>query len=354
MRWRRAAAAVLVVAASPVVPVGGGAAYAGTPALVGADEAPAVVCRIRDDRLIEISGMTWSRRHPGIYWVHNDSGGGPYLYAVDGTTCRTRARIRVEGIGARDIEAIATGVDPAGRPVLWVGDIGDNNASWPSVRLIAVREPERLVDQSVGSTTYRFTYPDGGNDAESIIADPDEAKVWVVSKALALGTVYRVPLSTSRVTTAVRVADVRGLRSDAAMSPDGTRYVIRGYLGADLYAAPVSRRSIADPTPVALPLQRQGEAITFTRDGTALLVAGESEREVWRVALPASPGPTPTPSPTASPSGSPASTSAPPASSAPVPPGTATGPAPWRLGLAGVAVLAAAGVAVVASRRLRR
>ena len=43
------------------------------------------MCRFDDDRLVEISGITWSRRHPGTYWVHNDSGGGPYLYAIDGT-----------------------------------------------------------------------------------------------------------------------------------------------------------------------------------------------------------------------------------------------------------------------------
>ncbi|MFN8169711.1 MAG: hypothetical protein U0S36_13125 [Candidatus Nanopelagicales bacterium] len=355
MRLRRAVAAGLVLASS-LAP----AAAAPASAVGAEDGEPRVQCRISDDRLVEISGMTWSRRHPGVYWVHNDSGGGPYLYAIDGETCRTRARIRIEGIGARDIEAVATGVDPAGRQVLWVGDIGDNIDGWPSVRLVAVREPARLVDQSVGSTTYRFTYPDGSDDAESIIADPSSPKVWVVSKALAAGTVYRVPLSTSRVTTAVRVADVGGLRSDAAMSPDGTRFVIRGYLRADLYAAPVSRASLADPEPVTLPLQRQGEAITFTRDGGALLVAGESEREVWRVPLPgpvpSSPGPSPSVSTPSPGSGSAAATSSPAggaSSPAAAPAGGSTG-VPWRAGLAALAVAAAVCVAVLASRRLRR
>ena len=44
-----------------------------------------------DERFAEISGMTYSLQHPGILWVHADSGGGPYLYAVDGQTCRTIA-----------------------------------------------------------------------------------------------------------------------------------------------------------------------------------------------------------------------------------------------------------------------
>ena len=152
---RAAIAALLVAVAAVGVPI----------AARGADAGEAhVVCRFSDPRLVEISGITWSRAHPGVYWVHNDSGRGPYLYAVDGRTCKTLARIRVANIGARDLEAIATGTDPRGQSVLWLGDIGDNRDSWPSVRLHAIVEPQRLVDQQVLATTYRFTYGDIPND----------------------------------------------------------------------------------------------------------------------------------------------------------------------------------------------
>ncbi len=341
----RLGAVLAIVAALPTLLLGTAAAA------VAVDDAPRVVCRFDDQRLVEVSGITWSRRHPGFYWVHNDSGGGPYLYAIDGRTCRTVARVRVSGIGARDLEAIATGVDPAGRPVLWVGDIGDNRASWPSVRLIAVPEPARLIDQEVSATTYRFTYPDGGNDAESIIADPESARVWVVSKAIARGSVYRVPLSASRVTTAVPIADVGGLSTDAAMSPDGRRFVIRDYLRAQIYDAPVTAASLARPTRLDLPAQRQGESITFTADSSALLVASEGEREVWLVPLPASGGPTPSVpgSATASPAESPVA--ADPVAADPV--ASTSGARGWRLGLAALALLTAAAAGVVAARRFR-
>lgn len=349
MRLRRTTAALAVVAAAvlPVVVAPN----------AGAADGQEVVCRFDDDRLVEISGLTWSRRHPGTYWVHNDSGGGPYLYAIDGATCRTQARIRVAGIGARDLEALATGVDHEGRPVLWLGDIGDNRDSWPSVRLHAIREPARLVDQEVGSTTYEFTYPGGGTNAESIIADPERARVWVVTKGLLGGEVFRVPLSTSRVTTAVRVAGgVGGLTTDAAMSPDGSRFVIRDYLRARLYDAPVTAANLERPTPVALPFQELGEAVTFTRDGTALLVASEGERALWRVAIPAaaSPAPSASPTPTATPDGGSASATPEPSSSPDGSEGTGTtGTAPWKLGLAGLAMAAAAAAGITAARRLR-
>jgi hypothetical protein len=339
---RRAAAALALLA-------GAALGLVGAPGAQAAD-GQRVVCRFSDDRLVEISGITWSRRHPGTYWVLNDSGGGPYLYAVDGTTCRTQARIRVAGVDARDLEAIATGVDPEGRPVLWVGDIGDNRDSWPSVSLHAVREPARLVDQEVGSTAYAFTYPDGGTNAESLIADPDRARLWVVTKGLAGGEVFRVPLSTSRVTTAVRVAgDVGGLTTDAAMAPDGARFVIRDYLRAQLYDAPVSAASLSRPTRVALPFQELGEAVTFTRDGKALLVASEGERELWRVELPAGQ----TPSASASPSGSASSAAPQPSPTSTAPSGTSSGTEPWKLGLAALAVVAAGVAGVTAARRLR-
>ena len=56
------------------------------------------LCRFSDKRLTEISGITVSLLHPGVVWVHNDSSGGPYVYAIDTATCRTLARVRMEGI----------------------------------------------------------------------------------------------------------------------------------------------------------------------------------------------------------------------------------------------------------------
>lgn len=339
--------------AALVVGIAALGAPATTAVAASADE-PRVVCRFSDERLVEISGITWSRAHPGVYWVHNDSSRGPYLYAVDGTTCRTLARIRVAGIGARDLEAVATGADPQGRPVLWLGDIGDNRDSWPSVRLHAIREPQRLVDQQVSATTYRFTYADIPHNAEGLLAAPDRPDVWVVTKQLAAGSVWKVPLSTSTVTRARVVGDVGGIATDAAMSRSGTRFVIRDYVKAFLYDGPVTARTLASPTPVALPFEVQGEAITWAPDDAALLVAGERDTALWRVPLPSSATPSASasasaPDPSVS---STAGTPTAPASSS-GPSATATGSS-WPLaGVVAVAVLAGAVGIVVALRRDR-
>lgn len=318
-------------------------ALAAAPAHAADD--PEVVCRITDERLAEVSGITWSAKHDGVWWVHSDSGNGPYVYALDGGTCDVLARVRVSNIDARDLEAIGTGVDPQGREVLWLADIGDNRDSWPEVRLHAILEPSRLVDQQVRATTYRLTYPDQPHNAEAILVSPTSAEVWVVTKQLARGAVYRVPLSTSGVATAKRVGEVGGLVTDAAMAPDGSRFVIRDYFAAKLFDAPVSPASLDAGTPLALPDQPQGEAISFTRDGSALVVASEDDDRLLRVEVEAAASPTPS----VSPSSVEPSTSA---TSSPAEPSD-DGPGALRIGLATLAVLLAGVGVVLASRRLR-
>ena len=287
---RRLVAAVLVAGA-----------VVAAPAALAADEVT-TVCRFTDARFTEISGMTYSQRHPGVIYLHNDSSGGPLIYAVDSTTCETLATLTVEGIEARDLEAIGSGRDARGRPVLWIADIGDNRDSWPEVRLHRVREPKVLGDRTLKARTYRFTYPDRPHNAEAILADPNSTRVWVVTKQTARGRMYALPrpLSRSTVNVARPVGREGALITDGSVSPDGTRYALRDYVDALTFEGLPPGR---DPQRVYLPLQLQGEALTWTPDGTALLVASERDDRLLRVELPvsvttsasASGGPTPPP-----------------------------------------------------------
>jgi len=246
-----------------------------------------VVCRFSDPRLTEISGLAPSVRHPGVLWLHNDSSGGPRLYAVDGRTCRTLATITVRGAIARDWEGIASGRDNRGRPVLWIGDVGDNRDSWPDVSVLKVLEPEALRDGSVSARTYRFTYADMPHNAETVLADPSRARLWVVTKQLAHGGLYALPdpLRARGVQRAQRLRTEGGLITDGAVSPDGDRYVLRDYVDAVVYRGLPPGREIAR---IPLPLQMQGEAIAWAADGQSLLSA--SERDVRLIRIPIPPG----------------------------------------------------------------
>ncbi len=95
-----------------------------------ADPAPLEPLGRFDARAIpEASGIVKSRRHPGIFWVHNDSGNAPLLFAVrgDGRIVR-RFRLAIPNLDWEDIA-----IDDQGH--LYLGDIG-NNAGLLRVRTI--------------------------------------------------------------------------------------------------------------------------------------------------------------------------------------------------------------------------
>ena len=250
-----------------------------------AEEGVTEVCRFPDKRFTEISGMTYSQLHRDVLYLHNDSSGGPYIYAVSARTCRTLATLTIRGIDARDIEAIGSGRDRRGRPILWVADIGDNRDSWPEVRLHRVREPSVLRDRSLRPRTYRFTYPDRPHNAEAILSDPSRPRVWVVTKQSARGGVYELPdvMSTKGRYVARRVGDAGAFVTDASVRPDGRGFAVRDYVDALVYEGLPPGR---DPQRVYLPLQLQGEAMTWTTDGSALLVASERDDRLLRVVVP--------------------------------------------------------------------
>ena len=340
----------------------GGVAPVGAYAVPSADDV-VEVCRFSDDRLDEISGMTYSQRHDGVLYLHNDSSGGPRIYAVDATTCDVIATLTVAGIEARDLEAIGSGRDAKGRPVLWLGDLGDNLDSWPEVRLHRVREPKRLRDRTLTARTYRVTYPDRPHNAEALLADPDSSRVWVVTKQAASGTIYALPRGADRdrVTVLEPVGEAGAFVTDGSVSPDGSRFALRDYVDAEVLSGlpPGS-----DPQTVYLPLQLQGEAMTWTADGSALLVAGERDDRLLRVPAPPAATPAETASPTPAPMASSATTS-----STPPPSGETEAPAAgesarqlttregegWVVpGLAALLVGAALAVIGVAEWRRRR
>lgn len=125
---------------------------------------------IKDPRITESSGLAASRIHPGVYWTHNDSDDGPFVFAVDSRTGETVATITMRGIGEpRDVEAISLGPDGN----LYVGDIGDNlDGSWDHVWIYRFPEPKRLADATVQATQFDVTYADGPRNAEALMVHP--------------------------------------------------------------------------------------------------------------------------------------------------------------------------------------
>ncbi|MFC6882766.1 hypothetical protein [Actinomadura yumaensis] len=299
---RRAPAAVAACAAAGPSVLLGGAPAASADAADGAGAADRnVAFTITDPRITESSGLAVSRKHPGITYTHNDSGGVAQVFALgpDGTT---RAVLTFAGARARDWEAMAVGADERGRPAIYVADIGDNlGGAWPYVTVYRIPEPERMRSQTLRATAFKIKYEDGPRNAETMMINPRTNRLYIASKLFS-GALYEAPkrLRAQGFNRMRKVGDAPAIATDGAFAPDGRSYVIRTYFGARVYSVNADGRPGKSLRSVSLPMQEQGESIAYTADGRSLLAGSEgSGQPVYKVALPDDARPTPTSTPAA-------------------------------------------------------
>jgi hypothetical protein len=129
-----------------------------------------------DPRTIpESSGIVKSRRYPEIFWVHNDSGNPPLLFAIrrDGRVVR-QFRLEVPSIDWEDIA-----IDDAG--YLYLGDIGNNTRALPVRTVYRIGEPDPAVPAArplAASAAAFYSFPKGARfDAEGLVYDRGRALV---------------------------------------------------------------------------------------------------------------------------------------------------------------------------------
>ena len=144
-----------------------------------AASAPAVVDRVMTDaRIIESSGLARSGYSSTVLWAHNDSGGGPVLYAIAGNGT-TVATYTLTGASAKDWEGMAAARSGVTR-YLYVGDIGDNGKKRPTIAVHRVIEPSTLKNGTLTPTSWVFRYPDGPHNAETLLVNPTTLRIYIV------------------------------------------------------------------------------------------------------------------------------------------------------------------------------
>jgi hypothetical protein len=233
--------------------------------------------------LSEVSGIAASRRTPGTLWAVIDSG-SPVLYSLSAGGS-VKGQVRLTGADVDDWEAVTIGPCPGGS-CLYIGDIGDNNASRKHVTIYRLPEPGAADASSAASDAINATYPDGPHDAEALFAS--EGALYLVTKGdkepVAL---YRFPrdlppgasVQLERVgkprepSTPSRDARV----TDAAASPNGDWVVLRTaqalnfHRTRELLAGNWQPAHVVDIGALKEP---QGEGVTFDANNS-IVVAGE-------------------------------------------------------------------------------
>lgn len=268
-----------------------------TAAMAGAK----LLATLADTRIKESSGIAASSLNKNVLWLHNDSGDGPHVFAID-LQSHTLARYTVSQATNVDWEDMAIGPTANGKSALFIGDIGDNHQSREDTVVYRVPEPivdlEKTMQESKTAPAEKlpFRYPDGPHNAEVLLVHPTTGAVLIVTKSGDGNSgvyAFPLPLQPGRQVTLKKIGEIKfttllwaGLYGEAkrsvtggAISPDGRHLILRTYLDAfEWDIAP--RQSVAEVLTGKrykrqIPFVRLGEAICYRSDSQALLLTSE-------------------------------------------------------------------------------
>ena len=260
---------------------------------------PVVAGRLEADDIKESSGLTASECQD-VLWTHNDAGNGPFIFAMS-PEGRHLGTWRVENADNVDWESIATFKDQAGKCFLVIGDIGDNDEVRSELQIYRVPEPTPSAEtassnsanpmRSEPAQSMKFTYPTGRNNAETILVHPGSGTIYVVTKKKnGPAGVFRInpAFGSSEVVRSEKVADVsvpakpEGLLTGGSISPDGKRVILCDLKGGYELVLPEGAADpdaiwTQNPRVVDLGDRKQGEGVSYGRDGLTLYASSEKK-----------------------------------------------------------------------------
>ena len=260
---------------------------------------PELVALIRAYEVPEISGIAPSLRHPGALWVHNDSGYGPWLHALDARGQRL-ASLRIDGVNGVDPEDLAS-FELDGRRLLLLADVGDNGGLRRELELVVVEEPAELADGVLQPAwVQRFRWPDGARDVEAVAVDAAAREVLLVSKKRVPPELFVLPLGPDEgVQQAQRIGELAGITQPqpdelaanprfgryraqitaADLSSDGLALAVLNYRRLHVYrrqpGEPWAEAVQRQPLELSFGWMAQAEAVAFSDDDAALWITGE-------------------------------------------------------------------------------
>lgn len=252
--------------------------------------------RLQNKQLDEISGISASGIMHDIYYVHNDSGDTSRFFAInpDG---RLRSVIYFKGDvnnpqGVADCEDIAVGPGPVkGKSYVYMGDIGDNDAQRKYITIYRIEEKSSWAKDSLihaAAVPVHYKYPDGPRDAETLMIDPVERQIYIVSKRADSVTVYTTPLNFKANDTLMLTKRCKlffnGFRpfkwvTAGDISKDGQQVLLKSYVKVYYWKRqgnePVWKTLQRKPAELPYQEEKQGEAVGFTPDGKGYYTTSE-------------------------------------------------------------------------------
>ncbi|HTN06963.1 hypothetical protein [Agriterribacter sp.] len=245
----------------------------------------------------ETSGIAASSINKGLLYIHNDSGDTSrfFLIGTDGVlkaiyTFKANPLIKN---GVTDCEDIAVGRGPKGKPYVYIGDIGDNNAKRKYITVYRIKEPKlkssaKIFTGYANADPLYLKYPDGARDAETLMVDPVEKLFYIISKREDSVSVYTAPLLfkrndtvilTKRATLFFEGGNSGKWISGGDISANGSQVLVKSYLKVYYWKRrakePVWQLLMTPPREMPYKAEQQGEAIGFTMEGKGYYTISE-------------------------------------------------------------------------------
>lgn len=256
------------------------------------------VGRISSDPIKEASGLASSRVNANVLYTHNDRGDDARIFAIrsDGkhvATLNLKSALHV------DYEDIAVGPGPlTDTSYVYVGDIGNNlYKDEPRDNIVIYRLPEPDIDAdfdasrsiNVDVDALTLAYPNDAHDAETLLIDPFDSSLYVITKRNGDNYIYRTSQAWGAGDASQMLEYAGRMQSadDATggdISVDGTEILIKNiremvYFTREDDPSSFDLASVLREKGETLPYEReaQGESVTFVVDGRGYLTLSESK-----------------------------------------------------------------------------
>lgn len=150
------------------------------------------IATLQNEDILESSGIVASRRTPGVFWTHNDSGAKARIFSFD-KRGRHLGECTIKGATAMDWEDIAA-FKQGDQCWLVLCDVGDNAKRRDEVELIFIHEPAPAAKTAKIQMTVALRYSRGPQDCEAVAVDAHTKSILLIGKSLAPPHVFVLPL----------------------------------------------------------------------------------------------------------------------------------------------------------------
>lgn len=257
---------------------------------------------LQDDAVNESSGLVASRTNQNVFWTHNDSGDGAFLYAFD-KAGKKFGVWKIHHAKNEDWEDIAAYTDrQTGTSYLLIGDIGNNNLTRSESVIYKIVEPKIVVSDAnsskknprliEGAQKIIVSYPDARRDAETLLANPNTGDLYILTKNFSnASNIYKLaaPYAIDKKQTLEHLGQIsvpnltRGLLTGGDISADGKRLILCDYFAGYEYVLPKQAKKFDEiwktaGDKIALGERTQGEAVCYSLDSKAIYSTSEKKR----------------------------------------------------------------------------